>query len=262
MNNIMKALNYQVRRDNFTYYILLAAIGFIALVIFDIVASSNVEISGGIFFVSYSFTNSVGGIIICLGFSTRISGWDYADKTMNYELLSGHSRKQVYWSRVIVSLGWSLAFCAVFFLVPIIFFTAINGWGNNVDFGDAALRYALSIFPVLRLICEYIFLTFICKNGFISLIIGFLLSEVVSIVAACLEEFKKIKLTFHFGMTNLERLFTVDNYSLGYINGEDVYIYEASLEPSFIIGTIAVSLVAGIIFLLAGYVFFKKSDVN
>ncbi len=255
MRNIIKSLNYQTRTDNVTYYSILLAIflTIFGVLDFDMTGSEYVALNGESISLLPTF------LILMLG--VRILGWDYADKTMNYEILSGHHRREVYFARVIVAHIWCIAFCVVFMLLPVLVFTLINGWGETMDFGGMALRFALAIFPMIRIVCQYVLLVFLVKSAYIAWAAGYLLSMFSMLIPMLLEELMQIKFTYQLANTNLMKLFTF-NQSIGYVNGEDVTIYHTELESSVIIGTIGVSVAVSVICLVLGYAIFRKSDVN
>lgn len=255
MRNIIKALNYQTRTDNVTYYSMLIPFFLIifGMLDFDMTGSEYVALNGE--------SISLLPVFLILMLGVRILGWDYADKTMNYEILSGHHRREVYFARVIVAHIWCIAFCVSFMLLPVLVFTLINGWGETMDFGGMALRFALAIFPMIRIVCQYVLLVFIVKSAYIAWAAGYLLSMFSMLIPMLFEELMQIKFTYHFANTNLMKLFTF-NQSIGYVNGEDVTICHTELDPSMIIGTIGVSVAVSVICIVLGYIIFKKSDVN
>ncbi len=255
MRNIIKALNYQTKTDNVTYYSMLIPIFLtvFGMLDFDITGSEYVALNGE--------NISLLPVFLILMLGVRILGWDYADKTMNYEILSGHHRREVYFARVIVAHIWCIAFCVSFILLPVIVFTLINGWGTTMDFGGMALRFALAIFPMIRIVCQYVLLVFLVKSAYIAWAAGYLLSMFSMLIPMLFEELMQIKFTYQFANTNLMKLFTF-NQSIGYVNGEDVTICHTELEPSMIIGTIGVSVAVSVICLAIGYAIFRKSDVN
>ncbi|MBP1549570.1 MAG: hypothetical protein J6A05_06155, partial [Oscillospiraceae bacterium] len=103
MRNIIKALNYQTRTDNVTYYSILLGIflTIFGMLDFDMTGSEYVALNGE--------SISLLPVFLILMLGVRILGWDYADKTMNYEILSGHHRREVYFARVIVAHIWCIA---------------------------------------------------------------------------------------------------------------------------------------------------------
>ena len=255
MRNIIKALNYQTRTDNVTYYSILLGIflTIFGMLDFDMTGSEYVALNGE--------SISLLPVFLILMLGVRILGWDYADKTMNYEILSGHHRREVYFARVIVAHIWCIAFCVGFMLIPVLVFTLINGWGVTMDFGGMALRFALAIFPMIRIVCQYVLLVFLVKSAYIAWAAGYLLSMFAMFIPMLFEELMQIKFTYQFANTNLTKLFTF-NQSIGYVNGEDVAICHTELDPSMIIGTIGVSVAVSVICIVLGYIIFKKSDVN
>ena len=255
MRNIIKALNYQTRTDNVTYYSILLAVflTIFGMLDFDMTGSEYVALNGE--------SISLLPVFLILMLGVRILGWDYADKTMNYEILSGHHRREVYFARVIVAHIWCIVFCVGFMLIPVLVFTLINGWGETMDFGGMALRFALAIFPMIRIVCQYVLLVFLVKSAYIAWAAGYLLSMFAMFIPMLFEELMQIKFTYQFANTNLTKLFTF-NQSIGYVNGEDVTICHTELDPSMIIGTIGVSIAVSVICLAIGYAIFRKSDVN
>ena len=255
MRNIIKALNYQTRTDNVTYYSILLAVflTIFGMLDFDMTGSEYVALNGE--------SISLLPVFLILMLGVRILGWDYADKTMNYEILSGHHRREVYFARVIVAHIWCIAFCVGFMLLPVLVFTLINGWGVTMDFGGMALRFALAIFPMIRIVCQYVLLVFLVKSAYIAWAVGYLLSMFAMFIPMLFEELMQIKFTYQLANTNLMKLFTF-NQSIGYVNGEDVTICHTELDPSMIIGTIGVSVAVSVICIVLGYIIFKKSDVN
>ncbi|MBP1546127.1 MAG: ABC transporter permease subunit [Oscillospiraceae bacterium] len=258
MRNIIKALTYQTRTDNVTYYSMLIPFFLIVMSLVDV---DITEITGSMFIASVGDGFALLPIFLILMLGVRILGWDYADKTMNYEILSGHHRREVYFARVIVSHIWCIVFCFGFMLLPVIVFTAINGWGVTMDPGGMALRFALAIFPMIRMVCQYVLLVFIVKSSYVAWAAGYLLSMFSMLIPILFDELLSYKFTYQLASSNLMQLFTF-NQSMGYVNGEDVTICHTELEPSVIIGTIGVSLAVSIICLALGYLIFRKSDVN
>jgi len=233
-----------------------------------------------VFFVSYMRNESLSELMgsdipiilgemnmIVLGFfvilmTARIMGWDYTDKTLNYELMAGHSRRDVYWSRVFLSLVMIMVGCIIYLFLPLFLFGVVNGWGYTSDMGDIILRYGLSFLPLFRLAGECVLLTVLLKNCYMSMIIGYVLYESSGIIMLVLEPLVDIEWTVQLCFVNFKNLLYMDKSRLQYINGEDVMVYQTALEPELIIGTIGVSLVVGIACLGLGYLYFKKSDMN
>jgi len=256
MHNIMKALNYQTLRDNFLIYSLIAGI----LPMLSVFTEDN--LNGGLVVVTVSM-----GISVFIGMALviivpRISGWDYTDKTMNYELLAGHKRSDVFWGRALMSIVWGLGIAIIVVGLPLLIISLVLGWVDNLDLGNTVFRLVLLIFPTFRLICELILITFLVKNCYLAMICGYMYVMFSTMADMFLIELSDFKFTTQLSVPNAMRLLDFSNYSMGFVNGEDIYIYETAIDSGFVAETIIVSLIGGAVCLLIGYFVFKKSDVN
>ena len=262
MQNIIKALNYQTRRDNFTVYAALAACWGFFIMLIEMPQMDLSEITGSVFVINtcemFAATLTFGIIIL----ACRICGWDYGDKTINYEIMSGHNRAQVYWGRVLVALAWCMGMVLIVMLLPLTIVSLINGWGVNIDFWGYMGRLAFMLLPILRMICECIFLTFVVRNGFVGMIVSYMLIMGSTIVHMIVDTYAKINIYWAFSLTNMMEIAVLGNSYLGFVDGEDVTIYETAMEPSVIIYTLLASLIAIAACLLGGYAIFRKRDLH
>lgn len=261
MWNIMKAQNYQIKRDN------LVICGFLVCLLLPVFGmyldDAGLDgMDGGLFTVSmfgfFPFLLPLLSIIIV----TRICGWDMNDKTINYELLSGHSRAQVYFGRAFLSLLWTMLGGILVTLLPILFVTVFKGWGNSLDFGDAAVRYAVMLFPGFRWACELILLTFLVRNSHAAAVLSFVLFEGGAIFSTVLEEMTDTKVDVQLVISNLIKLADVSNFREKLIGGNVVSVYEAVLDSKLMSDSVAISLAVGIICLLCGYEVFRRRDMS
>lgn len=259
MHNIIKSLNYQTKRDNFLYYAIFAAAA-TACMAFAFETNFS-KYTGGYYFgyLGGNFYMVVSFIAILL--STRICGWDYSDKTLNYEILAGHTRNDVYWSRVIVCLAWSMALSVAAMLLPIVICTIVNGWGNEMDFGGGVLRFLMLLFPTFRIICEAMMFTFLTKSCFIGMALSFIYMETSSMIVSMLEGFDVCDLSWQLS-TSIFFDLTYFNSKMGYIDGKDIEVFITEMEPSLVISSVVGSLGFGIAFIILGYFVFKKSDMR
>ena len=265
MFNLIKAQNYQLKRDNFTIYIILFIVAYMGLVTYFGISDGlkAEELNGGMFMASMGSAYSILYAFPVLGFTSRICGWDFNDKTINYEVLAGHKRSDIFLSRVLVSFLWVFVAALLMTIIPFAIVIIISGWGVNVSFGAALARFAMSFLVLLRMTCGFICMTFLVRNCFITLIFGYLLYEVEIMVPMIVNEFSKnIEITWQFSASNLMSLLELTNYELGYVDGEDVVHFITDMEPSFVIGTIVCSLVLSAVYLLLGYTVFRKRDIR
>ena len=263
MRNLIKAQKYQIKRDNGIIYIYL--IGALYFVMFwaDYLMKTGIsEITGSkAALYNGEACSIVAGLLVAL-LACRIVGWDFNDKTLNYELMAGHSRAKVYWSRILVSVKWILVTVLLVLFVPMLIFGIMNGWGTDADMGGILLRHALTLFPLFRFFGICVLLTVVMCNCFMSMIIGYVLYEFSWVFAEMQALTTKVKLGVHLASTNVTRLLIPDKSGFAYIDGQDVVVYETVLEKDFILGTVGISLLVGMGCLLIGYRYFKKCDMN
>ncbi len=263
MWNIMKALHYQLKRDNAVIYIycgsLLLLIGLMA----DYMINNGF---GGLTGSEYAIVGGANYLII-LGMlinllTARIVGWDYTDKTLNYEVMAGHSRRDVFFGRVLVSMFW----CGISYLmitfVPILLCSLINGWGETMKMGDVLLRYTLAIFPVFRMVCITVLLTVLLRNDKMSMIISYIAFEFSWLIATMAEHLIDFTFTTQLSACNIYRMLYLDKFHFAYIDGVDVIVYETAIVPEFALGTVLVSLLVCVITLGIAYWYFIKSDMD
>ena len=181
------------------------------------------------------------------------------DKTTNYELLMGHLRKDVYVGRALLSMLVGMTGSIILIIIPIGWLCIMDGWGNEMDLGKALLRLLLCLFPIGRIICEFIFLTYIVKNPYPVMIAGTLVS-VYSVGIIPMFTTGDIGV---LGLGNLSQLMNFTAWRTFALVGEkEITIYDASIAAGDVIRTILLSVVIGGLFLGLGYVFFKKDDLN
>ncbi|MBQ8567583.1 MAG: hypothetical protein IJ446_00005, partial [Oscillospiraceae bacterium] len=113
-----------------------------------------------------------------------------------------------------------------------------------------------------RFICEFIMLTFLLRNFFAAMVIGYIYMEASFMMIILVEDATDFKFNYILSVSNLLSLCSYSNSKMGYVNGEDILLYDFSLEPSYIIGTILVSLIMGTLCLLLAYKNFEKADMK
>lgn len=259
MRNIMKAQLYQLRRNKLIYIVFVVLVIMQCTTLMGEIGFSTDIIPAG----DYMAENGFAVMSIALLFATvltgDICGADFVDKTTNYELMSGHLRKEVYFGRAILSIVIGTVGVILLNLLPLVIAYLLGGWGENLDFGGVMLRYLLALFPIMRLLCEFVFLSYVIKNAYIVMAIGVAVSLVGSV---WVEIFCKGN-AFLLGFGNLYKLFEFTSWKTFTLVGEkEILIYDATLSTGEIMGTVFLSLLAGGLFLVLGYVFFAKDDLN
>ncbi len=258
MLNIMKSQIYQLKKDKLIVFVFIAVF---FMQNFNILMDKFLgmeETTTDIYVVSNGIFIAFNAVLFVLILTAQLCNADFMDKTTNYELMSGHQRKEVYLGRVIPCIIICIIGGVFMMVSPVIISLILNGWGTKLDAGEIILRGVLLIFPMLRLICEFIFLSFLIKNSYIVMILGYFVFMFGSSAILFLPDSQSLIL----GVSNINELCFVDIWVTYGLEEDMNYIYEASLDISQIVGTIIISIIMSVISLYLGYVFFKNDDLN
>jgi hypothetical protein len=187
---------------------------------------------------------------------------DFHEKDLNYELMGGHSRREIYFSRCILSVLITPVAALLLTFAPVVASTAVFGWGDTFRLSDAALRLVLFFFPFMRFAAFFSMAAFLTKNRGITMILSFA-SMILGII---LVNEAAGKAGYALSIFNLMKLSEFGGFSLyNVVPGVGVVEYTAKVcttEPELILGTILVSLAMAAVYLLAGYAFFRRDDLD
>lgn len=264
VKQIIKAQLYQISRGRLQYIMLFITL---FLQVIWMLSDTNLGFGAGdgSFIVMSDYITSgfldpaLLSLLFAFVFTAEVCGGDFMNKTQNYEIMSGHKRKEVYCGRAVLSLAVGTIGALVITAFPILVGCMIGEWGDSVSVGAVMLRYGLSIFPIMRMICEFIFLSYVIKNQYIIMALGgilvfggSLLPELLTDGTACF-----------LGLTSLAKLYHFTSWSTLTLVGEkDIILYDSLLKPGEIVSIITASVLFGGLFLYMGYEFFKKDDLN
>lgn len=258
MINIMKSQFYQIVRSKFPWYAFITVLSAqILLYLLPVWMGNEKVTSAGECFVSNGFVLMAFPFFFLVMIVGYICGTDFKDKTNCYELMSGHHRHEVYFGRIVPAAligGLGTMFLTV---IPLILYGMLYGWGTKVDWGDVVLRLVLLLFPVLRMVCEFAFITFLIKNPYIMMGVGYVIFIAIMGMAGTQHSFNVF-----LGITNSILLLNVESWVTYGLGETSNYIYETSLGANVIEQTILASVVFGGAALYLGYVFFKNNDLN
>lgn len=259
MKNIVKAQFFQIVRDKIIRYMLvITLIMQILIVMLPLWLGNEKPTSAGEFFSTQGEITLMFATYYLILATAQICGADFMDKTHNYELLGGHRRFEVYFGRVIVAAIVGGVGALFFTILPIGIYGALYGWGTKVTFSQVLIRWLLMLLPYLRMVAEFAFLTFLLKNPYIAMGLGYVIFMISSMLVESLIGVGSVFL----GITNLSLLCMVSKWGTYGLGGDMNYIYNASLGADTIFATIAASVVIGAAALYLGYVFFKNDDMN
>jgi len=258
MWNIMKAQRYQLKRDKMVYGMILFVLAMSGIFLGELVSETPDDICGSTVVAELGSLFLMVSLLFLLVVVADIVGNDFVDKTIHYEVLSGHSRKQVYFGRVIPAVIYGTAGTIILSMFFPVLVTVTQGFGSLMEEEGVWLRYGLLVFVFFRLICELVFLTVITKNAHITYLIGFVFSYAQMIILALMDSENK----YLMGIGNCLELLNFENWSTVFLNEQEQIFFHSALEPEMVIGTIVISMVFGVLSLILGYVYFKHDDLN
>ena len=184
---------------------------------------------------------------------------DYADKTLNYEILIGKSRLKVYISRIIVTLSVVIiAYLCVICSIAL----SISIWGFGSADGEKWLYIRLLMFgfEYIRAAAFAIFISQIVKD-MVNAIGGIALIYVPMILSMLLNVTRISYLPASTAVMNLARIETQSKYNI-VAGGIKQYLrYDWSLTGDTIAEIVITSILFTALYLFLGWIYFKKDDL-
>ena len=264
MFNIIKSLNYSARRDTVNWITILTLL-VIPLFGFYLMGLLNPDSTSVMTPSAYFASTEMGTVFIfmCFGImilACKVMSGDASDKTINYELMAGHSRDKVFAGRVIASFLWGAVLVFVIMLLPLGYLTLFNGWGVETNMNEVLLRSFLTIFPIIRFTALTIMLASISRSAGKGIALSYAVFMVTVMIASVLQDIFEIDLVYPFSTTNAATLLSTQNSWYEVVDGKTAVIFDTSVPGDLIWKTIVVSIVAAAIYLTIAYINFKKTD--
>jgi len=263
MFNLMKSVRYSLVRSKVYIITLLSVIGMAFLLVHGNISdpADLKKITGEAYFSGFMGDMYIMSIIAMLILSSVICGADAGDKTLNYELMDGHSRNSIFVSRILCNLWWSGGMVTLLMCFPFVLFSCVNGVGKSAVLRDMVLRYVLSLFPTFRLIMFFGMLAIVLRGA----ARGGALSYACLMVTIILEVFLSFQelgdgINYLFGFQNGAFLFKYNNARSMVVEGEQMMVTDYSLYPNLVGMTCLVSLLLGALYLCISYIVFIRSD--
>lgn len=258
MKNIVKSQFYQIVREKIIWYMLVVALLMQTLMFMLPIWLENEEAtSAGEFFADNGYGLILFPIFFLVVAVGQICGVDFLDKTNHYEVLGGHRRHEVYLGRVIPALLVGGLGGLLLTVLPVVLYTIMFDWGTKIALGPVVLRFIMLLFPFLRLVCEFVFITFLVKNPYVMMGVGYAVFMAIMFLSEILNS-----LNAFLGITNMMQLLVVEKWVTFGLGGDLNYIYEAPLSAGVVWQTILASVVFGVGSLYLGYIYFKNNDLN
>ena len=262
MKNIMKSIWFEIRHSKLMIRIYIVLVLFMALVGFlNTGASADLGTASTLVAddptIAYEFSIFVVALVVGI-----ICGEDYRDKVANYEVLSGHSRKSIFLARSLMGIITAAVLGTLLSFAPMITGIIKAGWGNELLLSDVIARQLLLFFPFLRLAAFLALLTFLIKNPYIMMAVGFVICMASVLLEGMLEHSKSVFISI-FNMSLLTSYSGWQIYNLDPVKGIVKYsTYESSLSAELVIGTIVASLLMTGFYLFMGYALFRRDELN
>ncbi len=261
MKNVIKSQFYQLSKQTLLYivlFILLIVVTAFCLLFGRIDADfMGIDPTASDTFKNYSTIFSLMTMAFTAIAVPTICGGDLKDKTANHEILSGHVRKDVYFGRTVVAIIVSIIGWVGLSIIPVVVLTAVYGWGNAFTVAELAVRYIFSLLPLIRIVCELVFATFIIKTPYIVMAVAYIVTMLITTLSSYAPDS-----VYFFGMSAFSEFYVIESTAMYGLNEGVYYVCDASLSSELVIMTVIVSTIVGLGSLIAGYRFFKNDDIN
>lgn len=263
MKDILNSELYSIRKSGTTIriYILFVVIMVLVTVI-NVVNSNEGFASAEGCIVDNPTLPSLFPIFIVGFIVAAFCGEDFKDKVGNYEIMSGHSRGQIFLGRSIPAIVVSGVGATILAFIPLVSGSIIFEMGDLVPVGDIIIRQLLFIFPFMRLAAFFVFVTFMVKSNYVTMVLGFLVFNAHAVLADMVTNSK----SYLISLFNLNLLTDYPGWSLYNVSGNGGIIeytaYKSAVTPELVIGTILVSLLMIAVYMTAGYAFFRRDDIG
>lgn len=260
MWNVIRAQLYQLKSDIVVWGVTILAL-FVMFVINLDAFDMKMTGSEATAYMGESMCILVGLLIIMV-IVANVMGKDFLDKTLNYEVLSGHTRKDVFFGRLFVAavVGILCSFLIII-SVPVVL-TIMNGWGNAMELQGVLIRLGLILVTLFRICCELAFLTTLAKNPYITYLVAIVLSEVQIILSTAQGQYSDFETSPLLPVSNCLNLFTFQDWTTFFLDEKDQIFYSSAVTSEMMLWTLIPSIVIGIVMILLTYVFFQHDDLN
>ncbi|MBO4390980.1 MAG: hypothetical protein J5825_09010 [Lachnospiraceae bacterium] len=261
MLNIIRSLTYFVKRDPVLLLTLFTCLVFPFVNVF--VSGADMpfsDVTGSVYAIGHGADMGMFLMFGIMVLTTRISGTDCADKTINYELMMGHSRVRAYYARVLVSglVGGGLLW--IISLLPLGLLTLLNGWGSNGDMFNILLRAALSLLPFLRMATLFSVMTLVLGGFGKGLVFSFLFFDMESLAVSMIEEYTSFRFGALLGYSDIQDMLLYNNCKSVVVDGHIVNLYETGMAPGRILASVIGAVISILIISVAGCIWFRRKD--
>lgn len=258
MKNIIRSAYYDLRHSK-----LFVVVYLLTAVMLSVSAMINVDEKGCGFVIAenaYIYWETSAFIVaLVVGI---ICNDDHIDKTINYEILAGHSRLSIFMARSLFGILLAAAAATMINFFPLAAGSMLKGFGDMLVFKDMIIRQLLCFFPYLRFAAFVTVICFIIKNPYVVIAAGFIISEMGMGFAEVFDHGKSVCISiFNLGLLADFSAWVI--YNLDPVNGIVYYgRFNGELDMDVIVGTILVSLIMTVFYLFIGYGIFRRDDMD
>lgn len=260
MWNVIRSQFYQLKKDILAWGVTLLALAATFIMNLD---SFEEKMTGSQVTTLMSENMCImAGMLVLLIIVANVMGKDFMDKTINYEIMSGHTRKDVFFGRLIVAttVGVICSFLVII-AVPVTL-TIVNGWGNTMELQGVLIRFSLVFITLFRIAWELAFLTILAKNPYVTYLVGYIFSMVQLFTITVKMNFTDLEISPLLPVANCFNLCTFQDWETFFIDETDKIFYNSAITLETVLWAIIPSIVIGGIMILLSYVFFKHDDLN
>ena len=260
IRGIMRSQVYQLVR---TRNLRAVVLGLLALAVF-FGASDKIQEGNGttacLYFVqmlSMIMSLSMFGVATFTGF---VCADDFTDKTANNELTSGRLRSESFIARAIVSVIGSVLLGLMMVLALLVTCFLIYPRGYELTNAAIVQRVLLMIPVFIRLSCFYVLVSYIVKKPIAVVGICYAMICVLGLILGMSGGGESSRLLTGFGSFQIVCYF--EEWHTYGLNTDVYYVYEQFVDGGTAAALTAVSLAAGAVYLLLGYSFFHRDDIQ
>lgn len=261
MANIIRAIWYQLKKDSYMIYSSLLAVVIGVFLLADGGISTD---NGGIFYIDMKHLYAVMMAALPILWASRICGGDYNNKTINYEMLAGHTRAESYFGRLLLSVLLILGVLSILILIPQVVVTIWHGYGRQVSFYWEMVELLAAVLLCVRIICYVNFCSVLLRNSYAAMFISYIGIGFSLFLVLIVREICDIKVVTDnmIGVVRLFDLMGESNYAPQVINGQEINVYKLAMRGREVAGTLIVSAAVSVFYILAGYGIVKKRDME
>lgn len=266
MWNIIRAQFYQLVRDKVTWFVLFFTIALNAVFSFGIVVEDAGEtLSGSYVVANIGSMYCISSLLFLMIIMANAMGKDFMDKTLNYEILSGHSRNEVFFGRFIVAMLTGMTGTLLIMILFPCIITVISGWGTAMEMQGILLRYTLIFISLFRICCELALFTILTKNPYVTYLVGFLAGYLQMLLPMAQTQFPDWFADANpvvLAVWNCLDLLNFQENASSVLHEAGPILYQSSVGTAMITQTIGVSVTVGVAALVIGSIYFQKNDLN